>query len=402
MAVLIRQVALKNYKSIARCKVDLHDMTLLVGPNGSGKSNFVDALRLVADALDTTLEHAIRQRGGINEVRRRSGGHPNHFAIALRLDLGSGRNAHYALQIGAKREGAFVVQKEQATISTEGMEMARFLVEDGELTEATETLRAAPPKITSDRLFLTLVSGLAPFRDLYDALSNLRFYSINPELVKEPQPHDSGDRLDRSGRNLAAVIKRLSEESPERLARIHAYLGQIVPGIEGAEYKSYGTRETLEFRQQVKGQRHPWRFQAANMSDGTLRSLGVLAALFHAVGEGSGPPPLIAIEEPEITIHPAAAGVLMDAIIEAATHAQVLATTHSPELLDHQDMGSDALLDVRYVDGETRITPIDEAARSTIRDAQYTPGELLRKGQLSADGRGLDNRITERDLFGRA
>jgi len=92
MSVLLRQVFLKNFKSIANAKVDLQDLTLLVGPNGSGKSNFIDALRLVSDALNTTPEYAIRQRGGINEVRRRSGGHPTHFAISLRLNLGGGRN----------------------------------------------------------------------------------------------------------------------------------------------------------------------------------------------------------------------------------------------------------------------------------------------------------------------
>jgi predicted ATPase len=69
---LIRQVALKNYKSIARCDVRLGPLMFLVGPNGSGKSNFLDALRFVSDALNTSLDHALRDRGGIQEVRRRS------------------------------------------------------------------------------------------------------------------------------------------------------------------------------------------------------------------------------------------------------------------------------------------------------------------------------------------
>ena len=56
----IKRVTLKNYKSIARCVVDLGPITYLIGPNGAGKSNFVDALRLVADALRTPLDHAPR------------------------------------------------------------------------------------------------------------------------------------------------------------------------------------------------------------------------------------------------------------------------------------------------------------------------------------------------------
>jgi predicted ATPase len=400
MAILVRQVVLKNYKSIAACKVDLRDVTLLVGPNGAGKSNFIDALRLVSDALDATLEYAIRQRGGINEVRRRSGGHPTHFAIALRLDLGQGRNAHYALRVGAKPEGAFNVQREQATISNGDLAPVFFVVEDGALVEASRELLQAPPRSSADRLFLTAISGVAPFRTLFDALVGMRFFSINPDQIKEPQPHDSGERLDRSGWNLAAVIKRLEEERPDVLDRIQTYLQRIVPGVDGVVHRSYGPRETLEFRQAVQGQQHPWRFHAANMSDGTLRSLGVLTALFHAAASDTGAAPFIAIEEPEITIHPGAAAVIMDSLFEAATREQVLATTHSPDLLDHPAISSESILAVQNVEGETRISPVDDAAKSAIRERLYTPGELLRTDQLSPAASDPARAISNRDLFG--
>lgn len=72
----VRRVALRNYKSIAACDLELGALTFLVGANGSGKSNFLDALRLVADGVASPLDHAIRERGGIDDVRRRSTGHP--------------------------------------------------------------------------------------------------------------------------------------------------------------------------------------------------------------------------------------------------------------------------------------------------------------------------------------
>ncbi|MCY4452121.1 MAG: AAA family ATPase [Immundisolibacterales bacterium] len=68
----ITRVALRNYKSIATCNVSLAPLTILVGQNGAGKSNFLDALRFTAQALRFSLDHAVRERGGINEVRRRS------------------------------------------------------------------------------------------------------------------------------------------------------------------------------------------------------------------------------------------------------------------------------------------------------------------------------------------
>ena len=89
-STFITRVALRNYKSIAACDVELQPLTFLVGPNGAGKSNFLDSLRFVADALTFSLDHAIRDRGGINDIRRRSGGHPNHFSIRLDFTLPEG------------------------------------------------------------------------------------------------------------------------------------------------------------------------------------------------------------------------------------------------------------------------------------------------------------------------
>lgn len=73
----VTRLRAQNYKSVKACDLALGPLNILVGPNGSGKSNIVDALRFTADGLATTLDNAIRSRGGVNEVRRRSGGHPN-------------------------------------------------------------------------------------------------------------------------------------------------------------------------------------------------------------------------------------------------------------------------------------------------------------------------------------
>ena len=118
----LTRVVLKNYKSIEACDVDLHSLTFLVGANGAGKSNFLDALRFVADALRTSLDHALRERGGIQEVRRRTGGHPTHFGIRLEFAVPDGPTGSYAFRIGAKASGAFEVQHEECVLSgTEAM-----------------------------------------------------------------------------------------------------------------------------------------------------------------------------------------------------------------------------------------------------------------------------------------
>jgi predicted ATPase len=211
------------------------------------------------------------------------------------------------------------------------------------------------------------------------------FYSLNPDRIRDLQPPDQGELLQRDGANLAAVLGRLTTDAPDAKALVEQYLGRVVPGVVGVDPRVVGPKETLEYRQQVRGARAPWRFYAANMSDGTLRATGVLVALFQGHRNGSAGGRLIGIEEPEVALHPAAAGVLLEALRRASSRVQVLVTSHSPELLDDESIGTDELLAVTSEEGETRVGPLDERTRSILRDRLYTAGELLRMDQLIAD-----------------
>lgn len=389
----LRRVRLKNYRSIGACDVRLGPLTFLVGPNGSGKSNFVDALRFVADALNQSLDHAIRDRGGINEVRRRSSGHPTNFTIRLDFENAEFRGS-YAFEISAAATGSWSVKREECHVIpfAGAFEYARFEVADGAVCDFPARMGAAPAA-ADDRLYLVHASGHAPFRKVFDALSRMGFYNLNPEAMRELQPPDPGHLLKRDGSNVASTLARLGS-APKR--RLIEYLAQVVPGVVDVEHKVFGPRETVEFRQQVHGARDSWRFVAQNMSDGTIRALGVLLALLQ---DGNGKPiPLVGIEEPEAALHPAAAGILLDALRETSHRVQVIATSHSAELLDDKDLPHDTILAVVAEANETKIGPVDEAARATLRERPYTAGELLRMGQLRPDPVAAQPR--QQPLFG--
>ena len=211
------------------------------------------------------------------------------------------------------------------------------------------------------------------------------------------QKPDPGDLLRRDGSNAASVLQQFSADVRQRVTD---NLSRIVPGVSDVEAKTLGSQETIEFRQTVKGQEHPWRFLAGAMSDGTLRAFGILLAVFQAAAARSGrlPPNLIGLEEPEMALHPAAAGVLLSSLREGSQHCQILVTSHSPDLLDNSDIPTESLLAVDNQDGLTRIGPLDEAGRSVLRDKLFTPGELLRQNQLAPDGRALSDVSHERQL----
>jgi predicted ATPase len=392
----VRRVRIRNFKSIGKCEIQLCALTVLVGRNGSGKSNFLDALRFLADALQTSLDHALKSRGGIDAVRRRSTGHPRNFAVELELDLPSFRIATYGFEIAAGSQGRFVVKQERCRLLGPSRDVvAHYEVSKGAIESAS--LEKMPPP-SEDRLYLVTASSLPEFRPIYDAILSMGFYNLNPDAMKELQSPDAGELLHRDGSNIASVIARLKANTPAVFARIKQYLATIIPAVTEVDRIALGPRETLEFRQEIKGAKHPWRFYAASMSDGTLRALGALLAVAQ-LSEVRSPITLVGIEEPETALHPAAAGALMDALREAAERTQVLVTSHSPDLLDQVDPETDGLLIVVSREGTTYIAPADESTLQALKDHLYTPGELLRMDQLEPDRLDLF-RQKQLELFG--
>jgi predicted ATPase len=380
----LTRVRLRHYRSLAAADVELGRLLLLVGPNGSGKSNFLDAVRLLSESLQTSLDQALRSRGGVAEVRRRSTGHPTHFSIDLEF-RGPQYEGRYGFEVAAVKNGGYRISREQCTVRGEGQgdvggggADAGFRVENGVLVEKSEPVM---PPVSDQRLYLVAAAGIEAFRPVYDGLAGISVFSLNPDVIRQPQTPDSGEFLHRDGSNIASVLHRLqrSARGQEDKARLESYLQLIVPGMHGVARSELGNWETLEFTQDVPGARNPWRFQAQSVSDGTLRALGVLVSLFASTGSTLS---TVGIEEPESALHPAAAGVLLDALRDASERRQVLVTSHSPDLLDRHDFDLSELRAVRSVGGETVIGQLDEAGVLALREQLYTPGELLRNDQL--------------------
>lgn len=376
---LLQRVVIRNYKSIAACDVELGPLTFLVGPNGSGKSNFLDALRFVSDSLRYSLEHALRDRGGIDTVTRQTSGPPPDIGVRLEFQLPSGARGHYAVSIGSPGQVP-TIRQEECSITEPSGKKHFYRVSEGTVEQSS---LLAPPAAADDRLYLVNASGTPVFRPVYDALSAMGFYNPNPEKMRELQSAGARGLLARDGSNVVGVFEDLQSTAPALAARVSEYLAQVVPGILSVGTMAVERWNTLFFvQEQTGGNTHG--FIASNMSDGTLRAFGVLVALFQTARDAAGPL-LVGLEEPETALHPAAVGVLIDAISDAATSRQVLVTSHSPELLDHPSIADSEILAVIVEEGGTRIGHLDEAGRSVLRDHLFTAGDLLRMNQLRPD-----------------
>jgi len=389
-ATFATRVVLENYKSIAACNVSLAPLTFLVGPNGSGKSNFLDALQFIADAMGRSVDHALRVRGGIADVLSRAAGPTGHLGMRLDFSLPHGATGHYAFRIGVRAGGGFAVQEEECVIEAteEGLLPAYFRMRDGALdTNLGPLLFDAPEAINTSNLFLSGILAL-PGESvmLRDTLASMKFYNVNPESFRGLDSSNNSNALDRDGRNIAAVWARLTIQREPVLQRIEDYLRLMTPSVRGVRIRyiiADGVPySTLEFLPQGDD---PTPFPATSVSNGTLRALGILVALFQLADSGRTMP-LIGVEEPELYIHPGAAGVLLDALREASQRRQVLVTTHSPDLLDSKDIDASAILAVQTDErGLSQIALLIEAERNVMRKHLYTAGELLRSNQTQPD-----------------
>ena len=386
----ITEIQIKNYRSLAQVAVPLSRFTVLVGPNGSGKSNLIDALRFVADSLNGSVSLALKQRGGIGAVRRISAGHPNNFGLRLKINLSDVEIADFSFEIAAAPAGNFVVRRERGQVRGL-LKDAAYEVQNGEFTAQVPGIRA---RIEPDRFALTILSATEEFRPVFDFLSRMRFYSIVPDRIREIQDPDAGDILTRDGSNTAAVLREMKRKSREDYDRACRLLSKVVPGFSSVEYHSLGQKETLKFRQDV-GTDWPWTFDALNMSDGTLRALGILLAVYQPSA-----PALVAIEEPEATIHPAAMDVLVQILRDGQYRSQVLLTTHSPDIIDNEAISDENIRIVENQRGKTIVSLIGPVSRESVKQQLYSRGDLMRSGELEADRELADSLSRQLDLFG--
>jgi predicted ATPase len=388
----INRVRLTDYKSIASCDVSLGPLTVLIGPNGTGKSNFLDALSFVSDALTTTPAQAIEARGGLSEILRRVPESTDSFRIDLEVTVPWGASpeqwAHgiYGFRIARKEQRGrrpFEVAHEECDLTWAASPPEGFRVEAGAVSDSLMFHRSGQA-IEPDRLYLPLAGARPSLAPLFRALRGMEFYNFESQSLRQLQPQSEGAPLGRGGEHLGDVLGAIAEEHPDIKERIDSYLGAVAPWLASVDRRFEGNYVTVEVRNRTGPGGSSVVFGPESVSEGTIRATAVLAALFQPTAL-DGRTSLVGIEEPEAALHPAAAGVLFDALTEASEHVQVITTTQSDDLVDRDDLDPAIIRAVSSDMGLTVIGEINAASLRALREHRFTAGELMRAGQIAPD-----------------
>ncbi len=278
---MIKGIGFKNYKVLRDTKLPLGFFTLLIGPNGSGKSTAISALGKAANLIPREPSRVIAS-----------------------ADAPEGQNVTITVQWGEPYDGAGVTARWTHT---------------GPVAHEISSPRSSSPHP----------------QILLSELARAQVYSFDPGQLAQavtPQPNMT---LGETGQGLAGVLDRLRDQHPERFDALNAELARWLPEFERVLFDTVGPGQKAIFlRTRVGGHRIP----AWDLSQGTLLALGILTLAYLP-----DPPPIVGFEEPDRGLHPRLLRDVRDALYrlaypkdagESRSPVQVIATTHSPYMVD--------------------------------------------------------------------
>lgn len=278
---MIASVSFRKFKALRSTQLELAPCNLVLGPSGSGKTSLIEAVL----RLRTLARLPLAQPGTAPGAATKAGGPEIHF--------------HF--------EPPF------ASISAR-MSCQSDLVCD--------LLEVRPP-------------GDPGWPVLREKISRFRAFLLDHYAMATPSAETDGADLRSNGANLAAVLRARRERAPAEFAQLVSEVCRILPEFAAVEFVPAGPGLVQLAMRLKEGDEI---VEADNLSQGTLYTLAFLALAFDPA-----PPTVICLEEVDRGIHPRALREVRDALYRLSypesfglkrDPVQVIATTHSPHLLD--------------------------------------------------------------------
>lgn len=395
-APFLRQIRLGGLLSFAPDSppFDLGRLNVLIGPNASGKSNFLEGVELLKAAPED-LAAAVRLGGGAPEWlwKGPGGGGPAELDAVVGPVAGTDRLLRYRLDFVADRRGRVEVFDEAIEApepkpgETDPYFYYRFRRGDPALN-VSETVggsgrrqrRLRREDLQPDRSVLArrrdpdIYPELTWLARQFENIQSFREWSLgrSAPLRTARRADLPSDRLASDAENLALMVGHLDHYDA---ARLNGLVKQFFPRFERISTEVSGGIVECFFHEADLTSPVP----ATRMSDGAIRFIAVLACLL-----APSPPTVLCLEAPELGLHPDAAAMFADLLVEASERMQIIATTHSESLVGALSGQADSVVVCERPQDGTILRRLDVAEVSERMD-ENTLGDLWRMGALGGN-----------------
>jgi predicted ATPase len=384
--VLIKHLKVSGLLSFGPNGIDipLGKLNVLIGPNGSGKSNLLEVLALL-QAAPTNLPHPVKEMGGVREWLWKGSKKTWEARIEAIVENPGFQPLRHVMSI-ADHGGHFEVVDELIENEfpyerkIEAYFFYRFQRGNPVLKDLKDHERSLKREnVKPDQSILSQVRdpeqypALTWLQEQYEQMRLYRYWCFGPTapLRREQSTHGRSDFLADGGENLPLVLSKIR---PRVKSDFLSSLSKLYEGVEDIQLTIDGGNVLL-FLAETGGREIP----ATRLSDGTLRYLCLLSILLHPE-----PPPLVAIEEPELGLHPDIIPHIADLMVQASERTQLVVTTHSRILVDALTENPASVIVCDKKEGESQFRRLDSSELSEWLK-KYTLGDLWSMGELGGN-----------------
>jgi predicted ATPase len=386
----------KGFRSLKDICWEPDALNIVIGPNGTGKSNLLRLLELISISAGGGLGKYVQSWGGMETLiwDGRLEGIDFKIKMSPVEDYRDVEKESLTYELSLKRLGktsSYKIVSEQLAnyysvesgkrsdpfkliyrTATRGLvfdeEERSLLAPEGSLSEEETLLSTAIGPFSHNRHIPPFRSQLTHWHVYHDLHVNRDAAIRQPviaRLEKTVQP---------DGQNLISVLHTLYTGDRDFEKEINTAMEAAF----GDDYEGLIFPPAADQRIQLRVR---WKSlqreqSTAELPDGMLRFLFLLTVL-----ASPSPAAVIAIDEPETGLHPSMLPLVAEYAIDASSRAQVILTTHSPQLLDAFHDTKPVATVTKWNNGVTQLKKlVGEELEYWLKE--YSLGALFKSGEL--------------------
>lgn len=386
--MLIKHLKVEGLLSFGPDGIDLplNNLNVLIGPNGSGKSNLIEVLTLMK-AAPRNLPEPVKEMGGVREWLWKGADSTGKAMIdvVVKNSPGQTMDLRHVLCITEHGNRFEVVDERIENENPHPKKSTPFFFyqfqhgkpvlldfKKKERTFKRENIRPEE-SILSQIRDPESYPVLAYLQEKYADIRLFRSWLFGPgaALRREQNTQARNDFLSDGGENLGPVLSRAflqgKRELIDSLRALYDNIEDLHILVDAGNMQIYV--------EESGGRQIP----ATRLSDGTLRYLCLLAILLHP-----NPPAMIAIEEPELGLHPDILPHVAQLLRKASEQTQLIVTTHSRILIDALGEEPESVIVCEKADGQSHFERLNADQLKDWLDT-YSLGQLWSKGEIGGN-----------------